>query len=551
MLQSTSSQHSHQSSQQQHNIINDNDNNIDANAKRQLVRLGSELQESLTAFFNRILSKNKFLFNIRRLQGLIVHNSWSNGFGTEYENLRDVITNITRKYHNSSGIWGLHGANTRFAHIHWLHMCTSYSNGDCKCRITEYLRNNGYTIHWDKRYSQEGLARRLAQSTVYLFQRERQFICVRIAGRRQDFGGELLARIKVYREMRRSQSSNLALEADCVERWTNHQEGIRNPRSPIDDDATTGGIQAGHSWKICPQKVNELSKKIQTIIGTHFPQNVTELYTIEEFIEITKDIIVPYSSQLNNYTKQTWDCFIIDWNKKSFKSIIDIRQQSIWPSNKYYSIELSQKIMQALLIEQYGSCEEAKHFIKRCKVIVTKRLPKKNSLAIIGPPGSGKTYFLKSLTNLVWNVGYIESNINKNSNFPFENLYNRYLGVINEFNCSESQRENCKEVFEGNGVCIAVKYKNRTCIPRIPIFVTSNNNFLDDMGAIDREAFQHRMYVEYWQQQPWLKELMLQLHPLVWQRLENEQIWNEPTTSIDDVLDLVDAISDIDDDDDV
>mgnify|MGYP006875367319 FL=1 len=217
MLQSTSSQHSHQSNQQ-HNI----NNNLDEIAERQLVRLGSELQESLTAFFNRILSKNKFLFNIRRLQGLIVHNSWSNGFGTEYENLRDVITNITRKYHNSSGIWGLHGANIRFAHIHWLHMCTSYSNGDCKCRITEYLRNNGYTIHWDKRYSQEGLTRRLAQSTIYLFQRERQFICVRIAGRRQDFGGELLARIKVYREMRRSQSSNLALEADCVERWTNH-----------------------------------------------------------------------------------------------------------------------------------------------------------------------------------------------------------------------------------------------------------------------------------------------------------------------------------------
>lgn len=164
MLQSTSSQHSHQSNQQ-HNI----NNNLDEIAERQLVRLGSELQESLTAFFNRILSKNKFLFNIRRLQGLIVHNSWSNGFGTEYENLRDVITNITRKYHNSSGIWGLHGANIRFAHIHWLHMCTSYSNGDCKCRITEYLRNNGYTIHWDKRYSQEGLARRLAQSTIYLY----------------------------------------------------------------------------------------------------------------------------------------------------------------------------------------------------------------------------------------------------------------------------------------------------------------------------------------------------------------------------------------------
>lgn len=38
--------------------------------------------------------------------------------------------------------------------------------------------------------------------------------------------------------------------------------------------------------------------------------------------------------------------------------------------------------------------------------------------------------------------------LTKNSNFPFENLYNRYLGVINEFNCSESQRENCKKVFD-------------------------------------------------------------------------------------------------------
>ncbi|KAH9506106.1 hypothetical protein DERF_010852 [Dermatophagoides farinae] len=38
--------------------------------------------------------------------------------------------------------------------------------------------------------------------------------------------------------------------------------------------------------------------------------------------------------------------------------------------------------------------------------------------------------------------------LTKNSNFPFENLYNRYLGVINEFNCSESQRENYKKVFD-------------------------------------------------------------------------------------------------------
>ena len=139
---------------------------------------------------------------------------------------------------------------------------------------------------------------------------------------------------------------------------------------------------------------------------------------------------------------------------------------------------------------------------------------KQNALAIFGDPGSGKTYFITMIKKLMWNSGHIESHINKTSNFPFENMYNKRIAIINEMNVSQSSIQVVKEILEGKDVCIPIKYKTRQTLRRIPIFITSNNFFLNDFTASEREAFKQRMYVFNWTPQPWLKNLNKDLHPM-------------------------------------
>ena len=78
---------------------------------------------------------------------------------------------------------------------------------------------------------------------------------------------------------------------------------------------------------------------------------------------------------------------------------------------------------------------------------------KHNALAIFGDPGSGKTYFITMIKKLMWNAGHVESHINKTSNFPFENMFNKRIAVINEMNVSQSSIQVVKEILEGKDVC--------------------------------------------------------------------------------------------------
>ena len=80
---------------------------------------------------------------------------------------------------------------------------------------------------------------------------------------------------------------------------------------------------------------------------------------------------------------------------------------------------------------------------------------KKNTICIEGDSNAGKSFFVNSLANLIWSVGYVESNIN----FPFKNLLGKRIGVIREFTCSKPQFQNLKELFKGAQFNCAVKHK--------------------------------------------------------------------------------------------
>ena len=200
----------------------------------------------------------------------------------------------------------------------------------------------------------------------------------------------------------------------------------------------------------------------------------------------------------------------------------------------------SLNLIKRLLLEQYNSATEIVEFIGKVKSIIDKRPPKINTVFIIGGAGSGKTFFLDTLINLIWSVGFCESNFNKTRNFPLENLLRKRMGVINEFSCEDSMKDTCKELFEGTRTIVNAKYKSRTTIPRTPIFITTNNPFGLGFSGPDRRAFEQRMFVERWSPQPWLKKLKGKPHPLIWAKLYNvkEEDFDDvpPIAYFDDVV---------------
>nr|XP_027196136.1 uncharacterized protein LOC113790646 [Dermatophagoides pteronyssinus] len=111
------------------------------------------------------------------------------------------------------------------------------------------------------------------------------------------------------------------------------------------------------------------------------------------------------------------------------------------------------EIAKTLLWQQFHSRYQCKVFMKCVYATLDKVFMKHNALAIFGDPGSGKTYFITMIKKLMWNAGHVESHINKTSNFPFENMFNKRIAVINEMNVSQSSIQVVKEILEGKDVC--------------------------------------------------------------------------------------------------
>ena len=259
------------------------------------------------------------------------------------------------------------------------------------------------------------------------------------------------------------------------------------------------------------------------------PDNISELYRLEEFKQLVKDIIIPCNGQVNRCVKQAWQSVQIEWEERSLDEIIQIRSKHNFSPTKYYDLATSIQIAKTLLLCQYGRKKVAKRFILQVYAVLKKIFLKRNTLAIIGQAGDGKEFFLPTIFTLVWNVGYVDGN----SNFNCQDLLNRSLGVVEHFKFKPPQIGRYKNVFAGRGS--QIKYRNEwTTLRRIPIIITSNNRFIDQLDY--PQAFEQRMFINYWQPQPWLDKLSKRLHPLILPHLAKESFQN--VLSVSEVVSL-------------
>ena len=139
------------------------------------------MSSALADWFNKILCNDPTVFQSRRLQGVVYRSDYQTRKPDEVE-LQREIDGFISKYPRSNGIWGIHAAGTSFAHIHWLHLCNNYHRQDCKCRITTFIRQQRYSIKWDRKFATEHLVSRLVSTIIYLFQLERKYLAIQFFG---------------------------------------------------------------------------------------------------------------------------------------------------------------------------------------------------------------------------------------------------------------------------------------------------------------------------------------------------------------------------------
>lgn len=137
--------------------------------------------------------------------------------------------------------------------------------------------------------------------------------------------------------------------------------------------------------------------------------------------------------------------------------------------------------------------------------------PKINSIAINGPPNSGKNYFFDTIVAIATNVGHIGRVSNKTNQFSLQDAYNRRLVIGNELSMEDSAKEDFKKLCEGSAFNIRVKHQGDKIFTRTPvIFIT--NGMLEISGD---SAFKNvRLTTLQWRTCPLLAESSMKPYPL-------------------------------------
>nr|QTE04084.1 MAG: putative nonstructural protein 1 [Tarsiger cyanurus ambidensovirus] len=170
-------------------------------------------------------------------------------------------------------------------------------------------------------------------------------------------------------------------------------------------------------------------------------------------------------------------------------------------SEYYYDLLFSVKVMDKLLSYQYPDNGDKESFLRDLLHVLDRALPKKNTLSVMGPAGSGKNYMMDACIHAMLNFGQI-GNFNRFSNFPLQDAVDRRVLLWNEPNVEPAAYETLKEIFGGDSSNVKVKYKNDAILLRTPVIVLCNHEAFPTT-----EPFRQRMFRREWKACPALQTL--------------------------------------------
>lgn len=387
------------------------------------------------------------------------------------------------------------------SHLHWIHGCTTYNlRRGCNCIAVRLLRSKGMRI---KFIDFDGKATPKVNSLMaYLSKQGRNTVSCFQRGTK---------RLGQYRSI--------------VDNYQAKDDGSNNDYTgcffddpqersiPSRNHQTTGKGMQKRSQAYTAVDWEQEASKIYLIVQKNKYSSTSGAFNDTEFISKFSSIYYNQYPKLRTVTDNVLNQVMREWKFTSFGEIMLKNINTVWDDVLYYDTDYSAHILMKLLFAQYQTVSRVNMFLNQILAVLDCQIPKVNTINIIGPPGSGKTYFVECIAKQCWFVGRCESSINKFSSFPFEHLMNKRMGIFNEFNCSPSFVDIMKEIFEGSSTAVNIKYLQKTVLERTPIFITTNNRWVEDHHHHARVAFEQRMFSHNWQSQPWLKNLDGYPHP--------------------------------------
>lgn len=280
-----------------------------------------------------------------------------------------------------------------------------------------------------------------------------------------------------------------------------------------------------------------------------FPDDVTSLMTMPEFKE-QFPLLYWDSEKRKKILDVAFEDATKAWLYYSMEEMVNARWDNAFSllrnhHKPYYNPQLSSLIMGRLLLDQCDdNIERTKEVMNNLIAVVDKKVPKKNTFVIIGPPSSGKSYFIHSLLALCWKYGQIRNNKKGGDSFTYQDAINCRAVEWNEcLLMGKEEIETAKMVWEGCAAPINVKYKSNQRLQRTPIFVTSNGAPWR-MCQEETKAFMDRSFVMYWHRAEWLKFLKMYPCPLAWRYLidnKDDDDWWSTVPTAEDILKQVNS----------
>lgn len=180
------------------------------------------------------------------------------------------------------------------------------------------------------------------------------------------------------------------------------------------------------------------------------------------------------------------------------------------PSEYYYNVSESLDVLNRLLLHQFHhDCELVEMFVTSLYNIVERKVPKMNTLVILGPQCSGKSYFFDFLCAYFLNVGKL-CTANRYNMFAFQDADSRRIILWNEPNYHDDYIDLLKELLGGDTTNVTVKYKRECPISRTPIIILGN----EKKSFMNNTVFRNRYQCFHWVQADFLKDELRKPHPL-------------------------------------
>lgn len=409
----------------------------------------------------------------------------------------EQLGNIPQITTNGASIFTIHETSGSSRHAHYVHWCPSWQRGrGCNCGYIRKARQLGFSTKCQ--YVGEMSQDHWINLLSYLQKKGKVTISAH-----QNYSNKLDKLRHAFGQVTASQWNSSRNNFRCS------YDAIEGPSVPKPTNGTTGEVARTSRT----QKFSDVATCIYHLYQTNMWLSTEHAFKDPIFINQFQDMYYTYTESLKRINSLVFDQLQDEWRSLSFEEIMLKRKNNTFNDCLYYSNEYSTWVLLRLLKCQLGTWDNIVTFLDHVLNILNKQYPKINTLNIKGAPGSGKTWFVECLGKLCWFTGRCDSSINKFTQFPFEHMLGKRLTIFNEFNLAPSFKDVVKEILEGANVSINVKYRPRCILERVPVIITTNNNWEHDHPMVDRQAFAQRMITYEWHPQPWLKNEEGYPHP--------------------------------------